>query len=241
MQGIKDQLPREVASAIFRNFGTFISFRLGEPDDAQQVNRSMPSEVLEESDYLNVEPYYAYMRMQVGNERTRPFLIRMKAPGPAQYEEVIPVIKERTIAEAMMYESKAIEDAARVSEVVEERTEENELFVGEEEQDKTTIPESNQEVAAATELFVEDKEDEITIDSETSNKEETTKELTPDDLLVFGREDNLTENQEDLLDDKSKVVSDSEESDDNNDSEKGEEQSDEQQKTKIRNPDDLFV
>ena len=52
MQGIKDQLPREVASAIFRNFGTFVSFRLGEPDDAQYVNRSMTSDVLQESDYL---------------------------------------------------------------------------------------------------------------------------------------------------------------------------------------------
>ncbi|MFY0762385.1 hypothetical protein AB1K32_26715 [Metabacillus dongyingensis] len=56
MQGIKDQFPREVASAIFRNFGTLISFRLGEPDDAQYVNRSMTSEVLKETDYLQIEP-----------------------------------------------------------------------------------------------------------------------------------------------------------------------------------------
>ena len=86
MQGIKDQLPREVASAIFRNFGTLTSFRLGEPDDAQYVHRSMNSEVIHESDYLQIEPFHAYMRMQVGNERTRPFLVRMKPPGPALYQ-----------------------------------------------------------------------------------------------------------------------------------------------------------
>jgi hypothetical protein len=104
MQGIKDQLPREVASAIFRNFGTFVSFRLGEPDDAQYVNRSMSSEVLQETDYLQIEPYNAYMRMQVGNERTRPFLIRMKAPGPALYADSISELKKRTIADAMKIE-----------------------------------------------------------------------------------------------------------------------------------------
>lgn len=108
MQGIKDQLPREVASAIFRNFGTFVSFRLGEPDDAQYVNRSMASEVLQETDYLQIEPYNAYMRMQVGNERTRPFLIRMKAPGPALYANSIPTLKNRTIIDAMEIETKTI-------------------------------------------------------------------------------------------------------------------------------------
>ena len=106
MQGIKDQLPREVASAIFRNFGTFVSFRLGEPDDAQYVHRSMNSEVIQESDYLQIEPFHAYMRMQVGNERTRPFLVRMKPPGPALYKDSIPEIKKRTIEEAMVIEER---------------------------------------------------------------------------------------------------------------------------------------
>ncbi len=109
MQGIKDQLPREVASAIFRNFGTFVSFRLGEPDDAQYVHRSMMSEVLQESDYLQIEPYSAYMRMQVGNERTRPFLIRMKAPGSAKYADSIPAIKKRTVTEAGAIENNAFQ------------------------------------------------------------------------------------------------------------------------------------
>ena len=108
MQGIKDQLPREVASAIFRNFGTLISFRLGEPDDAQYVHRSMNSEVIYESDYLQIEPYHAYMRMQVGNERTRPFLVRMKPPGPALYRDLIADIKDRTISEAMEIEEKIL-------------------------------------------------------------------------------------------------------------------------------------
>ena len=73
-------------------------------------HRSMTSEVIQESDYLQVEPYHAYMRMQVGNERTRPFLIRMKPPGPALYKDSIPKIKKRTIAEAMEIEEQALDE-----------------------------------------------------------------------------------------------------------------------------------
>lgn len=109
MQGLKGQVPSEVSDAIFRNFGTFISLRLGNPEDAQVVNRSMPSETLKDSDYLNIEPYHGYMRMQVGNERTRPFLLRMKAPGPAHYESSISEMKKRTIVEAMEHKNKFLE------------------------------------------------------------------------------------------------------------------------------------
>lgn len=108
MQGLKGQVPPEVSDAVFRNFGTFISLKLGNPEDAQLVNRSMPSEILKDSDYLNVEPYYGYMRMQVGNERTRPFLLRMKAPSPALYKGSIKEMKQRTITEAMEYEGKIL-------------------------------------------------------------------------------------------------------------------------------------
>ena len=125
MQGIKDQLPREVASAIFRNFGTLISFRLGEPDDAQYVHRSMNSEVIYESDYLQIEPYHAYMRMQVGNERTRPFLVRMKPPGPALYRDLIADIKDRTISEAMEIEEKILAQINDKKSFVEEQYEDD--------------------------------------------------------------------------------------------------------------------
>lgn len=123
MQGLKGQVPSEVSDAIFRNFGTFISLRLGNPDDAQVVNKSMPSEILTDRDYLNIEPYHGYIRMQVGNERTRPFLLRMKAPGPALYKDAIPAIKQRTIDEAMEYEKKFLATEA----VVEDRQEEEEV------------------------------------------------------------------------------------------------------------------
>ena len=112
MQGLKGQVPSEVSDAIFRNFGTFVSLRLGNPEDAQVINRSMPSEILKDSDYLNIEPYHGYMRMQVGNERTRPFLLRMKAPGPALYESSISEMKQRTIVEAMEHENKFLESNA---------------------------------------------------------------------------------------------------------------------------------
>lgn len=122
MQGLKGQVPSEVSDAIFRNFGTFVSLRLGNPDDAEMINKSMPSEILSDRDYLNIEPFHGYMRMQVGNERTRPFLLRMKAPGPALYAESIPEIKRRTVAEAMKIENESIVAAVVVEEQEEEES-----------------------------------------------------------------------------------------------------------------------
>lgn len=151
MQGIKDQLPKEVASAIFRNFGTLLSFRLGEPDDAEYVNRSMPSEVLEESDYLQVEPFHAYIRMQVKNERTRPFLIRMKAPGPALYEEFIQDINERTAEEAEAIERQAVSTAGALSKHVEHVEVDDYLFLDEDQDEsQTEVLESEEDLSMLT-------------------------------------------------------------------------------------------
>lgn len=126
MQGLKGQVPFEVSDAIFRNFGTFVSLRLGNPDDANVVNRSMPSETLTELDYLNIEPYHGYMRMQVGNERTRPFLIKMKAPGPAEYADAIPEIMQRTVEEAMDHENKFVVETEEKESSIQEPIENNE-------------------------------------------------------------------------------------------------------------------
>ncbi len=183
MQGIKDQLPREVASAIFRNFGTFVSFRLGEPDDAQYVNRSMSSEVLEETDYLQIEPYSAYMRMQVGNERTRPFLIRMKAPGPALHADSIPELKKRTIKDAMEIETKTI--SATLFQEKQSEDEEKAIYVSylaEKDIRDTNYPDYlTDEVAAAIESPLQDKdsktiENNIDPDYENSDSEGSSSE-----------------------------------------------------------------
>ena len=115
------------------------------------------------------------MRMQVGNERTRPFLIRMKAPVPALYKDSIPAIKERTIAEAMEFETKNY--LARFSEPFKERNEENNLFVGQEE-------------VNGFELFVEDdnehlREEEFSINLENSDVLNGKEEVTSDDGWSF--------------------------------------------------------
>ncbi|MEK4925019.1 DUF87 domain-containing protein [Cytobacillus sp. FSL R5-0569] len=190
MQGIKDQLPREVASAIFRNFGTLVSFRLGEPDDAAYVNRSMTSETLKESDYLQVEPYHAYMRMQVGNERTRPFLIRMKAPQEALYQSSIPGIKQRTIEEALEYEKLAVPVVTKESEVepVDEYME-LDVLVGDGEipdQENEAFHEISGELHALTEELMEQDEQKDESENDGLIADDTNQEDTP----------NLEDNQE---------------------------------------------
>lgn len=184
MQGIKEQLPTEVAAAIFRNFGTLVSFRLGEPDDAQQINRSMPSAVLQESDYLQVEPYHAYMRMQVGNERTRPFLIRMKAPGPAKYADSIPIIKEQTIKEAREIENKVLAELEVNKIILEKR--EDEVFL---EMFEDEISDSSEKISLVSEEWNEVSEELlqeleiIRMNEGCFNSPEDMKELDINDLL----------------------------------------------------------
>jgi hypothetical protein len=222
MQGIKDQLPREVASAIFRNFGTFVSFRLGEPDDAHYVNRSMNSEVLQESDYIQVEPYHAYMRMQVGNERTRPFLIRMKAPGPAQYKDSIPKIKERTIDEAMGFEKKTIESAVIHEKQMEEQEKETHNSYLIDDEVAVSMSEESKELEEAAQEVKEEK----------SN---------PDVFsLMDDLEDEDNEQSDDLIAGFEEEHSDSEESSDKQEDNQKEGKPDEIKKNTISN-EDLWV
>lgn len=190
MQGLKGQVPSEVSDAIFRNFGTFISLRLGNPDDAQVINKSMPSEVLTDSDYLNIEPYHGYMRMQVGNERTRPFLLRMKAPGPANYEDSIPEIKKRTIDEAMEFERKTIEASAIHDKQKAEQEKEayNSYLISDEEEDD--------DIAASDPI--QDIEE-----SDDTAEKEIAAEAEKDPSDVFSMMDDLEKAEDELLDDQS--------------------------------------
>ncbi len=167
MQGLKGQVPSEVSDAIFRNFGTFVSLRLGNPEDAQVVNRSMPSEVLNDDDFLNIDPYYGYMRMQVGNERTRPFLLRMKAPGPAQYEDTISAMKQRTVEEAMEHEKNVLSAAQKDEESDQEKDVQHydSYLVSDDDEEEASNPldeglveeDAKREVAASHDTIQEDK------------------------------------------------------------------------------------
>ncbi len=109
MQGLRGQVPPDISDAIFRNFGTFASFRLGNPADARQVHEALSSELLTEQDFLSIEPYHAYIRMQMGDERTHPFLVRMKAPGEARYGNSIETLMASSLAEAKRREDEAIQ------------------------------------------------------------------------------------------------------------------------------------
>lgn len=190
MQGLKGQVPTEVSDAIFRNFGTFVSFRLGNPEDADLVNRSMPSETLTEKDYLQVEPFYGYMRMQVGNERTRPFLIRMKAPEKAQFFSSIPVMKKQTLEEALEHEEQFeppehhqdspeeipdYEELERGEEGVVQPRNESVYFKGEDEQEEHATQEEEDFHEESSEKMEENREE---------DQHEKKKEVSIDDLLV---------------------------------------------------------
>lgn len=187
MQGLKGQVPPDVSDSIFRNFGTLISFRLGNPDDAQLLNKSMPSDVLTEEDYLNVEPYHAYMRMQVGSERTRPFLLRMKPPGPALYTNGIDEIKQRTTDEsrskeyAFVTENEEVENSVALTELLSKEEEAPPPTKEEHENDERTAAFS-QENGSYKE---EDQHDSEALSTrEKSNEKEEREEIPIHDLLL---------------------------------------------------------
>ncbi|MEK5645954.1 ATPase [Paenibacillus rhizosphaerae] len=123
MQGLEGQVPDQVASAIFRNFGTLIAFRVGNTEDAETIYQGMKADYLKVEDYQQVEPNYAYMRMAIGRETTLPFLVKMNPPEHPQYTDDIPQMIEQTLSRATEMESRiqAGKRAAEEEEVLKEK------------------------------------------------------------------------------------------------------------------------
>lgn len=105
MQGLEDQVPDQVASAIFRNFGTLIAYRVGNLVDATKIYEGMKIDSLSAEDFQRVEPNYAYMRTAIGRETTLPFLVKMKPPSEAKYREDVPKMIISSLKSAMDRES----------------------------------------------------------------------------------------------------------------------------------------
>lgn len=105
MQGLEGQVPDQVSSAIFRNFGTLIAYRVGNLEDAETIYGGMKTDDLSEEDFQRVEPNYAYMRMAIGRETTMPFLVKMKPPTEAKFKADVPRMILGTLREAMEMEN----------------------------------------------------------------------------------------------------------------------------------------
>ncbi|WP_157267369.1 ATP-binding protein [Paenibacillus alvei] len=101
MQGLEEQVPDQVASAIFRNFGTLIAYRVGNPADAIKIYEGMKIDTLSAEDFQRVEPNYAYMRTAIGRETTLPFLVKMKPPSEAKYRDDVPTMINTSLQLAM--------------------------------------------------------------------------------------------------------------------------------------------
>lgn len=121
MQGLEGQIPEQVASAIFRNFGTLIAYRVGNTEDAVTICKGMNSPLLDEEDFQRVEPNYAYMRMAIERETTLPFLVKMNPPGEALYAEDIPQMVKSTLDMALKIEEQL--QAERVAQLEAEQRE----------------------------------------------------------------------------------------------------------------------
>jgi DNA replication protein DnaC len=158
MQGLKGQVPPEVIDAIFRNFGTFVSFRLGHPYDAEFVQKSLNYDFLTTSDYMDIELFHAYVRLQIGSERTKPFLVKMKPPTP---------ILNQDITEFIM---KAVEEAQQLEAVERKR-----IAVEEEEREQREM--KRQQTERPKGLLQKDEEEKLTNTLNMESEEEQPMQL----------------------------------------------------------------
>lgn len=124
MQGLEGQVPDDVASAIFRNFGFMIAYRVGNEVDRQNIYRNLQVDYLSADDFKEIEPNFAYMRMAVGRETTRPFLVHMKPPTKPYEGDVASVVDELLIS--VLEEEKVVRSEF---EALEEKKKEKEVDV----------------------------------------------------------------------------------------------------------------
>ncbi|OWA33042.1 ATPase [Saccharibacillus sp. O16] len=139
MQGLEGQVPDQVASAIFRNFGTLIAYRVGNTEDAETIYNGMRADYLKVEDFQRVEPNYAYMRMAIGRETTMPFLVKMNAPERAQYTGDIPEMIKQTVDRALEIEDLIQAEKAAAKEAEFQEAEEIINTFAEEKSTSTTV------------------------------------------------------------------------------------------------------
>ncbi|MBJ8031257.1 helicase HerA domain-containing protein [Bacillus cereus group sp. N21] len=190
MQGLEGQVPDDVASAIFRNFGFMIAYRVGNEVDRQNIYRNLQVDYLSADDFKEIEPNFAYMRMAVGRETTRPFLVHMKAPTKPYEDDVAPVIESLLVR--VLEEEKAFREENEALER-EEKEEEPDVFDSKEsaepeevEKPKVNLDKANDEVKEVVEtpeqeeMKVKDNIEIPIVATETANIEEE------EEVDVFG-------------------------------------------------------
>ncbi|MGR5899550.1 ATP-binding protein, partial [Bacillus cereus] len=156
MQGLEGQVPDDVASAIFRNFGFMIAYRVGNEVDRQNIYRNLQVDYLSADDFKEIEPNFAYMRMAVGRETTRPFLVHMKAPTKPYEGDVAPIIE--SLLTRVLEEEKAVKEENEALER-KEKEEEPDVFDSKEsaepekvEKSKVNLDKANDEVKEEVEI-----------------------------------------------------------------------------------------
>ncbi|MEW9672966.1 hypothetical protein ABLT31_29535 [Ammoniphilus sp. 3BR4] len=127
MQGLEGQVPDQVASAIFRNFGTYVAYRVGNAKDAENICEGMKSPELSHEDFQRVDPNHAYVRMAIGRETTLPFLVNMKPPEPPLFTADIPSMIQNTIDQALTAEHRRLAMKKAVQEEINTKREQMEL------------------------------------------------------------------------------------------------------------------
>ncbi|MCC7357303.1 type IV secretion system DNA-binding domain-containing protein [Candidatus Uhrbacteria bacterium] len=103
------QLDEKVASAIFGNVGTIITFRVGAEDAAFMEKEFMPTFTPE--DLLNLAKYQVYLKLMVDGVATQPFSSNTMAPiakRTASEQKVVAVSRERYASKRADIEEKVL-------------------------------------------------------------------------------------------------------------------------------------
>ncbi|MFS0728373.1 ATP-binding protein [Paenibacillus sp. 1P07SE] len=185
MQGLEGQVPDQVASAIFRNFGTLVAYRVGNIEDAETIYKGMKADYLSAEDFQRVEPNYAYVRMAIGRETTLPFLVNMHPPKPAKFSEDVDLMIAQTLARAEQIEHQM--QAAQAALLEEAERKQNEL----EEAFEERVTEVEQQAKDHLVDPVPTTENETAVDQEPALLETTEEEWFSDDGLDTDPEEGM--------------------------------------------------
>lgn len=82
-----DQMPEEVASAVFGNVGTMVTFRVG-ANDAEYFEKEF-APVFTADDIVNLDKYQMYLRLMIDAVGSPPFSARGLAPFPEPENDVV--------------------------------------------------------------------------------------------------------------------------------------------------------
>lgn len=115
IQGIQNHIPSKHADAMFRNFGTVVTFQLGNPKDAEFAFERLNAFGLNKESFQYLEPNWAFIQFPYGRDKSKCVTLFLEQPEPAQFIDDLPDLLQKTIEKALRKEEEAKKKVKKLS------------------------------------------------------------------------------------------------------------------------------